>query len=102
MIGDALRILRVFNDLTLVELANALGIHASFISEVETGKRKPSLELIEKYAKHFKLRTSSILFFAEELDSKSFKGKAKNAIRHKMISLFKAIEKNGGDNVQAH
>ncbi|MDZ4662528.1 MAG: helix-turn-helix transcriptional regulator [Pseudomonadota bacterium] len=102
MIGNALRILRVFNDLTLVELAVALGIHASFISEVETGKRKPSLELIEKYAKYFKLRTSSILFFAEELDSKSLKGKAKDVIRRKMISLFKTIEKNGSSDVQAH
>jgi len=48
MIGDVLRILRVFRDLTLVELADALGVHASFLSEVETGARQPSLELIEK------------------------------------------------------
>lgn len=99
MIGEALRLLRVFNDLTLLELSDALDVHVSFLSEVENEKRKPSLELIDKYARFFKIRPSAIMFFSEEIDKSSIKGKAKGKVQEKMIKLLRAVEHygNGGD-----
>lgn len=93
MIGEALRLIRVYHDTKLVELASEFDISVSFLSEVEKDRKKPSIELIDKYAKYFKLRPSAIMFFAEELNEKSLKGKAQNAIRKKMISFMQLIEK---------
>lgn len=93
MIGEALRLIRVYHDTKLVELANELDISVSFLSEVEKDKKKPSIELIDKYASYFKLRSSAIMFFAEELNEKTLKGKAQNEIRMKMIKFMQLIEK---------
>jgi len=95
MVGEALRLLRVFHGIKLTDMAKVVDVHTSFLSEVETGKRKPSLELVGKYAKHFKLRPSAIMFFSEELDSGTFKGKAKEKVRGKMLSFLKAVEAYG-------
>lgn len=95
MLGEALRLLRVLNDVKLVDLANNFGISPSYLSEVENGKKKPNLEILEKYAEHFKVRPSAILFFAEEIDSGSISGKAKNIAKQKMIKLLQIIESRG-------
>lgn len=93
MIGEALRLIRVYHDTKLVELAKELEISVSFLSEVEQDKKKPSIELIDKYATFFKLRPSAIYFFAEELDEKSFKGKAKSEVRKRALKFMQLIEK---------
>ena len=49
MINEALRLIRVFHDLKQFELAERLKVSKSHISEIESGTKAPSLELIEKY-----------------------------------------------------
>lgn len=93
MIGEALRLIRVYHDTKLVDLAKALDVSVSFLSEIENDKKRPNIDMIEKYAKHFRLRPSAILFFAEELDDSSLGKKAKNKIRRNMISFMQLIEK---------
>ncbi len=70
-LNEALRLLRVFHDLTQKELAEKLGIAKSYISEIESGKKDPTLKLIYQYAMHFKVSASSILFFAENLHNQN-------------------------------
>lgn len=93
MLGEALRLIRVYHDTKLVDLAKQFDISVSFLSEVENNHKKPNIDLIEKYAEHFDLRSSAIMFFAEELDDKTLKGKAKGEIRNKMIKFMQLIEK---------
>ena len=50
MIGEALRLIRVFHDVKLNELAEQLDVSKGYISEIESQKKKPSLDLIEKYS----------------------------------------------------
>lgn len=92
MIGEALRLLRTLHDVKLTEFAEELGVSPSFISEIENDKKRPNLEIIEKYAKKFDLRPSAILFFAEELDTKTTKGKIKGFARDKMMRLLHIVE----------
>ena len=68
MLSDALRLLRKFHDKSQTEMAAALGVSKSLISQIEAGNRRPTLELLEKYAAVFEVPTSSVLFFAEHLD----------------------------------
>lgn len=95
MVGEAIRLLRIFHNIKQGEMAKALDIHTSFLSEIETGKRKPSLELIAKYAEHFSIRPSAILFFSEELDKKGTKGAMKEKIRELMLAFLKSVEAYG-------
>lgn len=98
MIGEALRLLRTLHDEKLVDLAKGLNVSAGYLSEIEHEKRKPNLEIIEKYAIHFNVKKSAILLFAEELDEESIKGKVQSFARSKMIRLLQVIEKSGPPN----
>ena len=80
MIGEALRLLRVYNDVKLTELAKEFEVSPGFLSEIETDKRRPNLEIIERYANRFNVRPSSIMFFGEELDRSTLKGKVKASV----------------------
>jgi len=95
MIGEALRLIRVFHDVKLTAMAESLDVAVSYLSEVENGKRKPNLELVDKYARHFKIRPSAILFFAEEIGMETLSDRLKSSVRNKMLMLMKAIEKYG-------
>ena len=92
MINEALRLIRVFHDLKQVELAERLGISKSHISEVEKGTKTPSLDLIEKYSRTFKLPVSAIMFFAEELPSAKAGDKVRSTIASKVIDILRFVE----------
>lgn len=95
MISETLRLMRVFNDFKSVELSKKLGISQSYLSEIEHGKKVPTLELLGKYSEVFNVKVSTLLFFSEQLEKDSKNG-VKEAIGKKMIKLLQAIEKMGG------
>ncbi len=70
MINKALKLIRQFHDLKQVELASKLEISKSYLSEIESGKKPVSFEMLEKYSKEFDIPTSSLVFFSESLSSK--------------------------------
>ena len=96
MLSEALRLIRVFHDMKQGDLANRLGISKSYLSEIEGGKKTPKIELIERYSSEFKIPSSSILFFAESLESpcKSTEraARSKGVIANKIINFLKLIE----------
>jgi len=92
MINEALRLLRVFHDLKAFELADKLGISQSYLSEIESGKKEPSLELIRKYADYFRTSPSSILFFSEDIERVGKKKKLKDVLRKKTLEFLQKIE----------
>jgi transcriptional regulator with XRE-family HTH domain len=100
MINDALRLLRVFHDYKSKDLAEKLGISQSYLSEIENGKKAPTLEIINKYSEVFKMKPSTLLFFAEELDASKKHGEVKNNIRSFMIKFLKIVEKQGELNIE--
>ncbi|WP_459989796.1 helix-turn-helix domain-containing protein [Methylosoma difficile] len=95
MIGKALRLLRVYHDLKLGELAKMLDISISYLSEIENGKKRPSLDIIEKYAQIFNTKPSAILFFSENVDDDSTTGKIKEKVRGNILAFLEAIEDAG-------
>lgn len=71
MIGEAIKIIRVFNSLTQQELAKALNISDSYLSQIESGKRTPTLDTIKAVSRMFGIPMSSLMFFSEQLDEDS-------------------------------
>ena len=53
--ADVLRILRICMDWSIRDAAAALGISASYISEVENGKKRPSDKILDIYSRHLGL-----------------------------------------------
>tara|TARA_E500000318_G_scaffold86874_1_gene83660 strand:- start:614 stop:922 length:309 start_codon:yes stop_codon:yes gene_type:complete len=68
LISDALRLARVYWGYTQHEMAKAAGVSQSFVSEVESGRKTPSLEAINAYSKALNIRPSNLIYFAEELE----------------------------------
>jgi transcriptional regulator with XRE-family HTH domain len=65
--GEKLRALRTHRGLTLKELANELGFVAhGYISELESGKKTPTAELVLKVADLFDVTTDQLL--RDEID----------------------------------
>jgi transcriptional regulator with XRE-family HTH domain len=65
--GEKLRTLRNQHGMTLKELALELGLSAhGYISELESGKKKPTAELVLNVARFFDVSTDQLL--KDELD----------------------------------
>jgi transcriptional regulator with XRE-family HTH domain len=84
--------MRVFHDLKQVELAEKLGISKSHLSEIESGSKTPSLDIIERYSKTFGIPVSSIMFFSENIENAGKGEKAKAFVASKVISFLQLIE----------
>lgn len=91
MIGEALRLIRVFHDRKSKDLASELGISPSYLSEIENSHKRPSIDLISEYARVFKTKPSVILYFAEELGEENNDSHA--ATRKKLIMFLRAVER---------
>lgn len=92
MLNEALRLIRVYHDLKQQELAQRLNISKSHLSEIESGKKTPSIELIHRYSEEFGIPASSILFFSENLNEPSRATNAKSAIANKIVQFLQIIE----------
>lgn len=96
MIGETLRLLRVFNDYTTIEMSKKVGLSQSYISELENGKKQPSLEVIEKYANIFDMKPSTLLLFSESLENDEVHKKdKKQRVAKAGMKLLKILEKVG-------
>lgn len=67
-LGKRIQELRIKNSLKQSELAEKVGIATKHQSCIETGKNYPSAELVEKYAKVFKIDVS-VLFSLDYIKS---------------------------------
>jgi len=93
IIGEALRLLRVFHDVKQIELASRLAISRSHLSEIEKGIKGPSFDLIKRYADEFHIPVSSIIFFAEALPEAEQGSPLKTKISKSGISLLQLVER---------
>lgn len=92
MFGEALRLVRSFHDMNQSELALELGISRSYLSEIESGKKIPSLELLQKYAARFEVPLSALVFFSEQVDEPGRDKKVRGFLGNKTIALLQWIE----------
>lgn len=64
-VGGELRRLRKNSRLTLVEIGEKTGLSVSFLSDIERGRTKPSLDTLEKLAAVYQVNVNDILKGAE-------------------------------------
>ncbi len=93
MIGKALKRTRQFHRLTQTALKARLGISKSYISELESGKKIPTIEVLQKYSDVFGVPASSFLLFAESIES----GEAKFKPAGKVLKIMDWITEDIDD-----
>ena len=88
MINEALRLCRVYHDTTQVKFAKRLGISYPYLCQIESGDRKPSYKIIEKYSKVCSIPCSALLRYAEALETIK---KTKKQDREKLVQFVRII-----------
>ena len=95
MLGEALRLIRVYHDLKQKQVAKRLAISTSYLSEIEKGRKVPTLDLIQRYSNTFGVPVSSIMFFAEQVETGGTYDRARSFVAGKMIGLMQFLEARG-------
>lgn len=75
MNGQSLKLIRQFHSVKQGELAANLGISNSYLSEIESGKKDVTMELLKKYSDYFNIPMSSLMLFSEKLESNTLSEK---------------------------
>jgi transcriptional regulator with XRE-family HTH domain len=93
MLNRALRLLRTYHQLNQQELAKKLEISNTYLSEIETGSKAPSVELLQKYSVLFRMPVSSIMLFAETMGSDRKPGaRLRVSAADKILKLLEWLE----------
>ena len=83
------RAVRVFSSYTMGEMCGKLGVSVGYLSEIETGKKKPSMALIEKYAEIFETRPAVIVALMEPVRGNKFVRRIRKAALRIMNDMAK-------------
>lgn len=93
MYGEALRLVRAFHDESQTDLAQSLQISRSYLSELESGKKNPSLDLLKRYSEHFRLPVSTLVLFSESDCYSEQDVRVKSALSRKALSILQWVER---------
>lgn len=68
-IGKAIKHLRKFHNISQEQLANNSNVDRRYFSDIETGKRNPSINILDQIAKCFDMSVGQFLTYAEKFDN---------------------------------
>ena len=60
-VGDVLRSLRLARRMTMADLAEQIGISASYISRIESGTRRINMDLINAFCKFYEITPAELM-----------------------------------------
>ena len=64
-LGNVLKLLRIAREMSTKELAKKMNVSSTYISEIESNNKNPSLEMLTKYSEALDVKKSTILYFDE-------------------------------------
>lgn len=98
MINRALKTIRLYHNLKQSELADNLCISKSYLSEIESGKKTVSFDMLVKYSREFNIPVSSLVFLSEEMNTspnKTFASKFRSIFTERIFKIMEwSIERN--------
>jgi transcriptional regulator with XRE-family HTH domain len=81
-------LIRAFHDLNKTQVAQRVGLSKSYITELERGDKKVTLEVLQKYADAFNIPVSSLMFFAEQAADAPSTDKVRTAVAGKVVKML--------------
>lgn len=97
MIGEILKRTRLIYGYKASVLSKKLEISSSYISEIENNKKKPPLDLLEKYAAVFDMKVSTLILLSEDHDDAVRKNRTEDFVKKMMIKFIELMSKNEVD-----
>ncbi|MCW2351104.1 helix-turn-helix domain-containing protein [Sphingobium sp. B12D2B] len=91
-INDALRLLRLYCGYSQVQMATKLGVAQSLISDIESGRKNVTMDLLEAYSEAAGVRMSQLLFFAEEIDGQPIAKRGQLIVAEKVLKLLEQLK----------
>lgn len=91
MINKALKLIRKYHNLSQTQLATKLALSTSYLSELESGKKEPSIDILQRYSEFFNVPLSSLVVFSETLEGKQNVSKARAFISKKMLKILEWV-----------
>jgi transcriptional regulator with XRE-family HTH domain len=88
MLNEALRLVRVYHDMSKAELARELRFSRSFITELEGGNKKVTLDTLNRYSEYFDIPVSSLMLFAERSRDADFSERARTFVADKALKML--------------
>lgn len=87
--GRAMRIVRTARSMTQSQFANALGVDASYISRVESGRRTPPHDFLASVSREFDIPMTLLTFLACEAEElKGISRVQADAFAQELLGLF--------------
>lgn len=87
----AIRLLREYHGISQTVMASRLQISNSYLSEIESGQKTASMELLAKYSDIFSMPLSSILLFSERVEEGRLSERVRIGGAKKILSLLEWI-----------
>jgi transcriptional regulator with XRE-family HTH domain len=96
MLGEAIRIARVFQGMSQQDLAKAMGVSSGYLSQIESGAREPSQETLRSAALALQVPTSALVFFSEQIQAAEGEGdaEARQRFGRKILDVLAKIERS--------
>lgn len=90
MLGNTLKRLRGIYGYSAKEMSELLGISSSYLSEIENGKKKVSMDLLERYSELLGLRVSTLVRFSEDYEDAELNNAGQKFITSLMSKVIEA------------
>lgn len=90
MLGNTLKRLRGIYGYSGKEMSELLGISSSYLSEIENGKKKVSMDLLDRYSELFGLRVSTLVRFSEDYEDAELNNAGQKFITSLMSKVIEA------------
>lgn len=87
-IGLAIKSIRSIYDMRSKELAQNLDISPSYLSEIETGRKTISFQLLTKFSQYFKLKPSTVILIAESITEMKETNESKIDSQNKIMKII--------------
>ena len=90
MLGNTLKRLRGIYGYSAKEMSELLGISSSYLSEIENGKKKVSMDLLGRYSELLGLRVSTLVRFSEDYEDAELNSAGQKFITSLMSKVIEA------------
>ena len=91
-LNKILKQIRIFSYLNQAQLSDKISLSRSYISQIEAGKKTPSMKILEKYAKTFDIPLAAIMIFADDYENKKdWKNKTKALLTKNTVKFLEWI-----------
>lgn len=89
--GTALKLIRQYHNVKQSKLASDFQISNSYLSEIESGNKKVTLDLLKNYSDYFNIPMSSLMLFSERLDDNSISEKFRVSFAAKVKQIMEWV-----------